>query len=81
MATLVEFAVGQLTFPVHVQRKEQHAALYAELLLLLRGMPPVAETIWRQHDHPTARLRDGVAAVLFKRAHEGGDADAARADA
>ena len=80
MATFVEFAIGQLPLPIRVERKKKHAAFCAETFLLRRGMPPVAEAVWRQHDHPSTRFRDGVAAIFFKLVHERGDSGATGAD-
>ena len=64
-----------------VKRKEEHAALGAELLLVARRMPACAEAFGREDDECSAGLGDGVADGFLKRAHESRDACAARADA
>lgn len=81
MAAVVEFLARRLARGRLVERKEEHAPGGAEALLLARRVPTRAEALGRQHDQPAARAGDGVAAGLFKRAHEGRDTDSSGADA
>lgn len=81
MAAVVEFLARRLARGRLVERKEEHAPGGAEALLLARRVPTRAEALGRQHDQPAARAGDGVAAGLFKRAHEGRDARPSGADA
>ena len=64
-----------------VEREKKHSPLGAEALFLARWMPARAEALRRQNDIGAAGLGNGVPAGFFKRAHEGRDASAARADA
>ena len=80
MAALIEHLARWFAGGGFVERKEEHAALGAEPLLLARRMPSRGETFRRKHDPFAARLGDGVAASLFKRAHECGNAGAAWPD-
>ena len=64
-----------------VEREKKHPTLGAEALFLAWWVPARAEALRRQNDIGAAGLGNGVSAGLFKRAHEGRDASAARADA
>lgn len=81
VAARVELFLRRLSRVGGVKRKEEHAALGAELLLVARRMPACAEAFGREDDECSAGLGDGVADGFLKRAHESRDACAARADA
>ena len=66
MAALIEHLVCWLAGGGLVERKEEHAALGAEVLLLARRMPSRGESFWRKHDPFAARLGDGIAAMCFR---------------
>ena len=80
MAPFIESLSRGLVSGSLVEGKKEHASLGAEALLLARRMPSCGESFWRKHDPFAARLGDGVAASLFKRAHECGNACAAWPD-
>ena len=69
MAALIEHLARWFAGGGFVERKEEHAALGAEPFLPARRMPSRGKSFRRKHDPFAARLGDGVAASLFKRAH------------
>ena len=56
MAALIEHLARWFAGGGFVERKEEHAALGAEPLLLARRMPSRGESFWRKHDPFAARM-------------------------
>ena len=56
MAALIEHLARWLAGDGFVERKEEHAALGAEALLLARRMPSCGESFWREHNPFAARM-------------------------
>lgn len=81
MAAVVEHFSGGLMGRGFVEREEEHSSVCAEAFLFSRRMPARRESLRRENDSGAAGFDDGVAACLFERAHEGGDAGSAGSNA
>ena len=81
MATLVKLSPRRLSRHRRPERNKEHTPLGAKFLILPPGVPPLAEPLGRKNDPPPARKPQCVAAGLFARAHESGNARATRPEA